>query len=361
MKNISEFTELTALLKKFPRSSQQTHKLFEADCEIVKIASGFLACSVDSIGEEIDIQLYRDPELWGWMTVVSSISDLAASGSQGIGLLLANQWKYKTSKEIKLRFLEGARKALQKVKIPLLGGDSGGGESHSHSATVIGYAKNKPLTRKGIKRGDIICLVGRKKLGIGPSLAYRFLLQKPEEFLPEKFFRPLPSPRLISSLRPLINASIDTSDGLATSLQILRDLNHVGFELKWTPQLVSPLAMKFCARADFHPLMLLMGDHGDFQTLLAIPEKNLQSVLKKSKDILPIGVATSYNKGIKISYENQWLDLPAHLVTTCPRDTQSIYSLTLEVNKLFKSQSSPTKLASKPIKRMTPNSLGEEK
>ena len=361
MKNISEFRELTALLKKFPRSSQQMNKLFEADCEIVKIPSGYLACSVDSIGEEIDIQLYRDPELWGWMTVISSISDLAASGAHGIGLLLANQWKYKTSKEIKMRFLQGALAALKKVKIPLLGGDSGGGESHSHSATIIGYAKNKPLTRKGIRPGDVICLVGIKKLGMGPSLAYRFLLQKPEDFLLEKHFRPLPSLNLISSLRPLITAAIDTSDGLATSLQILRDLNHVGFALQWTSQLASPLAMTFCARADLHPLMLTMGDHGDFQTLFAIPEKNLHSVLKKSKDILPLGIATTYDKGIKISYQNQWLDLPAHLVTTCPRDTQSILSLTLEVNKLFKSQSSPTKLASKPTKRITPNSFGEEK
>lgn len=361
MKNNLEFMEISRLLKSQPRSQRQINGLFEADCEILKLSNCYLSSSTDSIGEEIDIGLYKNPELWGWMTAIASISDLAASGSTPLGLLLSNQWKYGTSKLEKLQFFTGIRKALKKSNVPLIGGDSGSGTSHCHSSTILGTSLRKPLTRLGIRVGDHICLVGKKKLGLGPALAYRFLFKHPEELLPESYFRPLPQPQLISQIRPFIHATIDTSDGLATSLQILSELNNVGFELHFNPLMASPIALAFCKVTDLHPLMLVMGDHGDYQTLISVPEKNLKKVLQKSRDIIPIGITTSNKKQKQLIYENQVFQLPTEKVTTCARDVNAIYSLSLEVNKLFKSQSSPTRLASKPADNIRPKVFGDEK
>lgn len=361
MKNVLEFTQITKLIKQAPRSPFQTNNVFEADCEILKIPTGFICSTTDSIGEEIDLQFYESPELWGWMTAMSSISDLAASGSRALGILLANQWKYKTTDQEKILFFNGFNKALKKSGVSLLGGDSGSGGSHCHTATGLGFSKKKPLTRIGIKPGEILCLIGRKTLGQGPAFAFRFLLQKPAEFFPENQFRPLPYPKIVEKIRPWVNASIDTSDGLATSLQILSELNKVSFQISWNQKWISETALHFCERADLHPLMLLMGDHGDFQTLISVSPKNLNRVLSVSDEIIPIGIAGSAKRPTTCEFYNQIFELPTELVTSCPRDLSSILLLTLDANKHFKSHKSPAKTASNPTKRITPKSLGEEK
>jgi thiamin-phosphate kinase len=333
--HMPEYSQIMKLTRYLPRTRFQQNDVFESDCEIVKLKNEFLACSTDSIGEEIDIGLYLNPELWGWMTVMASASDLAASGANPIGLLLNNQWKYQTSEKEKSLFFKGVKIALQKTNIALLGGDSGSGASHCHSATVLGNSSRKPLTRIGVKPGDVVVLLGRKKLGNGPSLAYRFLFQKPKSFFDEKYFRPIPHVKLMTHIRPLVKAAIDTSDGLGVSLQILRELNHVGFHLQWSPDLASSKALSFCKKANLHPLMLAMGDHGDYQTLLVIDEKHLTRLKKQTRDLVIIGKVVSFNKKISIDYQNQNIILPTEKVVNCAREVSAIHDLAIEMNSYF--------------------------
>lgn len=361
MKNNLEFSDLSTLLKSLPRSKLQKNRLFESDCEILKMPWGFLTLSTDSIGEEIDIGLYQDPELWGWMTVMVSVSDLAASGSQALGLLLTNQWKYGTSEKTKLRYLTGVKKALLAADLPLLGGDSGSGASHCHSSTIIGHSKAKPLTRLGLSPGDYVGLIKTQPTGAGPALAYQFLFQDSPQNFSENLFRPTPQPKLLKKIRPLVKASIDTSDGLATSLQILRELNQVGFELNWDPKIMSPEGLQFCAKKNLHPLILWMGDHGDYETLVIIPKAKIETARELCKNLSVLGKVVSYKKGVQVKMDSRVYTLPVELVTTCPRDTSSLMSVTLEVNKLLSSQSSPTRLAKTPAQRMRPKTRGDEK
>jgi thiamine-monophosphate kinase len=300
--------------------------LFEADCEILRLSKNhFLSISTDSIAEEITVGLYKDIETWSWMSVMSSVSDLAASGSTPLGITLSTQWAFGTSPLLQKRFFAGIRRACMKAKVPLLGGDSGFAKDHVVTSTIVGDSRVKPLTRMGAKAGDYLVLAARGNVGLGPALAFRFLMNAEESTLPEKLFRPAPSWLLAQRIRPVATAAIDTSDGIATSLYTLCQLNNLGFDLQWQEELQHPQALRFCRSQNFSPMMLWMGDHGDFQTLFTVPEKNIPA-LRGNKNLHILGRLTR-QKHQRLAYKNQIVHLPVKEVVQCPRDVVSYKKL----------------------------------
>lgn len=340
MKHIREFQEVVSLTKHSPRSRQQVNHLFESDCEIVrcaikKIGSYYFCASTDSVGEEITLGLYQDPYVWGWMTVMSSVSDLAVTGAQPLGLLLSTQWKFQTPESTKKAFYRGANAALKKAKVGLLGGDSGYSADHVMSSSIFGVSRQRPLTRLGVQPGDLVVIPEPKQLGVGPCIAFRYLLQQPESEFPERLLRPNPQPQLIEKLRPFVNASIDTSDGLAACLHIIARLNKLGLELQWSPQLVHPKALQFCVKHRLHPLMLWMGDLGDLQSLLFIPPKHLAKALKVAPKLVVLGRCTAERDQYTVTYDKLKVSLPLKTVSECKRDAKAIETMFRGLNDYF--------------------------
>ena len=332
---MKELFELQRLLKNIPRSQKQVNTLFESDCEILKLSSGYLALSTDSISEEISQGLYQDPFTWGWLTIMSSVSDLAASGSRPLGLLLSTEWKFKTPKNVKTKFYKGVRAALKKAQMQLLGGDSGSSAEYFFNATVLGESKLKPLMRRSVKPGDYVCILGRKKLGSGPAFALRFLLGLKKADFREDLYRPEPNPKLLSSLRPFLRASIDTSDGLANSLNIISELNHIGFKLNYLPELMHPKALEFCRIQNLHPLQLWMGDLGDYQTLVFIAPESLRGAQRKCAELLVIGRAVKDENQCSVSFEGREIQLPLHILKEIGRDLNSLRRAHRKMCKYF--------------------------
>ncbi|KYG66274.1 hypothetical protein AZI86_04235 [Bdellovibrio bacteriovorus] len=321
MAQIRELTELKKVLGSQFKSAKQTNGLFESDCEIVKLAAkSFLVTSIDSLGEEITIGLYKELKTWAWMTVMSSVSDLAASGASPIGITLSTQWAFATSKDIQKKFFAEIKKACVKSQVPLLGGDSGYAKDHVFTSSILGQSTTPPLTRIGAKAGDYLVLAHGKNTGVGPALAYRYLLNLPDSALPEKIFRPHPSWQLTQNLRPLLSAAIDTSDGLGPCMYILALLNDLGFELQWQEGIHHRHALQFCQERKISPVMLWLGDQGDFQSLYVVPQKNISKLPKKGLSILgQFQKKKSYN----LRYQNHNIALPFADIANCGRDVDS--------------------------------------
>lgn len=326
IRHLPEYFELKKNLGKQVKNSHQINSLFESDCEIIKTSGAYLTSSIDSVAEEISIGLYKEPETWAWITVMSSVSDLAASGSAPHGLMLSAQWSFGTTEVAKSRFYRGVYKACQAAEVPLLGGDSGHAVSHVFTSNILGHSKLKPLMRTGARPGDFLVLAESGKLGLGPALALSFLLNAEEHTSLEKLFRPVPDWSLVQKLRPLCSAAIDTSDGLTISLHSLSQLNGLGFIVNWNNKALHPAAARFCRNYNIPPLMLWLGDLGDLQTLLVVPEKNLNKVLAKSSKLTVLGQFTKKNQE-KIEYEGQLIDLPIKELLDSPRDEQSYRQL----------------------------------
>ena len=86
---VHENALVESLVRALPRSLDQANGLGESDAELLRLPGTdlLLAITTDAIVEEIEAGLYRDPYLIGWMTVMSSASDLAAVGADPLGIL----------------------------------------------------------------------------------------------------------------------------------------------------------------------------------------------------------------------------------------------------------------------------------
>lgn len=334
---IREKEELKYLLRGMPRSPRQRNGLFEADCEIIRAGSRYLAVSTDSIGEEITMGLYRDPFLWGWLTVMSSVSDLAASGTRPLGLLLSTQWAFGTTKRIQREVYRGVRAALKTSRVPLLGGDSGGAKDHVFTSTILGESEEPPLSRRGARPGDLVFLFGRKALGAGPALAARFLAGAPASVFPEKKFRPTPSWEKVADVRGSLSAAVDTSDGLATGLAILSELNDVSFRLKWRPESLDPAAARACRRMNLPLPFLWMSDLGDLQ-VLATARPSQGATLRRRRDLLEIGLVVSRARPSTLEMNGKTFELPLNWVTESGRDLSSIRRLQKRLTDYFQKE-----------------------
>lgn len=329
-----EYNELKDVLGTKGKNSRQLNKLFQSDCEIIKLSpKKFLATSIDSLSDEIELGLYKNIETWAWLTVMSSVSDLAASGAAPLGLTISTQWKYDTESEVQKKYFSEVIKACKIAGVPFLGGDSGFTSSHVFTSSIIGESTKKPLMRIGIKAGDLLVLANEKNVGIGPALAFRFLLNAPEEILPEKLFRPRPSLALSQKVFPYATAAIDTSDGIASSVSILCEINNLGAELYWNDSINNKTAQTALTKLKLSPVFLWLGDHGDFQTLFAISEKNF-SKIKNKKNLTVIGKMTK-KKTTLLHYKDKIIDLPLKKITTTKRDLDSYTALVKEMQAIL--------------------------
>jgi Thiamine monophosphate kinase len=327
---LREHTEIKKVLGRQMSSRRQVNKLFESDCEIVKVAANnFVVTSIDSIAEEISMGLYKNVSTWAWITVMSSVSDLATTGAMPLGITLSTQWRFGTSEKIQKQFYQEVHRACKAADVALLGGDSGYAADHVFTSSIVGHSKIKPLSRMGARDGDYIVIADNCALGLGPSVSMSYLLEKKFD---EKLFRPRPSWKDSQAINKIASAGIDSSDGLTIALYTLAVLNDLGFELEWTPEIIHPAALAFCKTNKISPLLLYLNDLGDLQNIFTVPKKNIGK--------LPVGFTVigrfKKQKTYSLNIDGDTLMLPTKLITQVPREKGAYARLFTQLNQDFR-------------------------
>ncbi len=329
-----EIDEIQKWLGRVPRHPRQTHGHNESDSEVVALGRGqYLASTIDSIAEEISYGLYEDPFTMGWMCATASLSDLAAVGARPLGLLFSAHWDSKFTLAQKKRAVLGLKTALKLAQTPLLGGDTGQAATTQLTGVGLGLCDSKPPSRVGLRAGDILCLTG--KMGLGPALAFRRLLGDPGKLLREEYYRPRARVSAGLLLRSHVSAMMDTSDGLASTLHTLCQLNRVSLELRWNESWLEPRAVRYCRQMKLPLASLLFGEHGDFQLVAGVRARELKSLQKQVKDLHIIGKVLARKSQTRIvvgAEKPQALDLG--LVADAKKD--SLAAITRVFHKMLK-------------------------
>jgi thiamine-monophosphate kinase len=276
MQMIAENRLLNRWADLLPRRPDQHNHPQETDAELVPLPDGktLLCTTVDTIAEEIALGFYRDPETIGWMGATVSLSDLAAVGSQPLGLVVSVTLPQGADPAFQEGIARGLDAACRVAGTFVLGGDTNYGESASITSCALGLVPaDRALKRTGCRPGQLVYVTG--PLGAGSAAAARALLDVPAELYSEADFRPRARIEEAQHLSGFARACMDTSDGLVATLDQLMRLNQVGFEITaGLLGLLEPRSRQLCRQLGVPPLLLLAGHHGEFELVFTVAEED---------------------------------------------------------------------------------------
>lgn len=283
----------------FPRHPLQKNQLLESDAEIIDFRNKsfkYLVLKTDGIHEEIKEKMYEDPHLIGWMAATVTISDLAATGALPLGLLLTLQIPKEKDENWLKQFQAGINEACERYQVNIFGGDTNFDSAISVATTCVGTIDSgEPVSRKGLKTGDL--LYATSALGLGNAYAYAHYFDSRLKINYK------PAARLKESLtiREFATACIDTSDGLFPAVSVLSEINNRGFDFMSDLQSFLHTDASHVSRFSGIPAwMLLAGPHGEYELLFTVPPDKQNEFEKKYRvenaEPIYLGTVTSNRK-----------------------------------------------------------------
>jgi thiamine-monophosphate kinase len=179
------------------------------DAAVLEVGGETLVLTHDMMVEGVHFLRGQDPADVAWKLVAVNLSDLAAKGAEPLGVLLGYQLGGDDA-----RFVDGLREALDAFAVPLLGGDTVGGDGpQALGLTAIGRATHRPVpSRAGARPGDAVWITGPVGAAMIGFDAVRSGLHDPASL--RAFCRPTPLLAEGRALAPHVTAMMDVSDGL---------------------------------------------------------------------------------------------------------------------------------------------------
>ena len=220
------------------------------DASALRMADGtFLVLKTDAFAKKTDAPKGMRHYQMGWKAVTMNISDLAAKGARPEAFMFSLSIPRRYSGSLIRSLVSGISDASNEYRAPVLGGDVGEAGELIVAGFAVGIAKNL-VKRSGAKPGDILAVTG--PFGDTAS-AFKILLEGADSPPPlrralcRSVYRPRARAKVGAALADscALTSCMDSSDGLAFTLNELAKSSGVGFVLSVLP--VSDLAKEFAA------------------------------------------------------------------------------------------------------------------
>lgn len=261
---MGELSLIKYIRKKFPQHRLEITKGIGDDAMVFKNG---LVVSTDSFveGVHFDFKYFSKFDL-GYRVMCASLSDLAAMAAKPICALIS-LYLPANIKDSEIKGLyKGFSIVCEKFECDISGGDIIESPFWGITITVVGKTK-KPLLRSGAKPGDYLYATGYLGLAETGRIALAENLKK--NLFPESIKRHLyPEPRIYEALklRKIINAGIDTSDGLSTDAFHLAEESQVKVIIENI--MVHPEVQLLCKLKKISPVKFILSAGEDFELLI---------------------------------------------------------------------------------------------
>lgn len=229
------------------------------DCAVLPFGGETLILTHDMMVEGVHWLPGQDPADIAWKLVATNLSDLAAKGAEPVGVLLGYALDTDDA-----RFVTGLREVLDTYGVPLLGGDTVGGDGRrSIGLTALGRATCTPVpSRSGARAGDTLWLTGV----VGAAMLGFEALKAGNTAADTSTFR-RPAPRLADgrALAPMVSAMMDVSDGLLLDSTRMARASGVSFA-------ITRAAVPVPASLPSHRVDEAMAWGDDYELLFTLPK-----------------------------------------------------------------------------------------
>ncbi|MFP3189824.1 MAG: thiamine-phosphate kinase [Thermoproteota archaeon] len=232
------------------------------------LSTDFLVLHTNVFNESTDLPPLMDFYSFGWKSTIANLSDVAVKGAKPLGILFSITLPDQFDVEDFKNLIKGICDASKANSIKYLGGDLSSGKELSLAGFCFGFSKNI-IPRNKAKEGDLLGVTGR--FGI-TSIAYKIIFNNLEvskeikDFFLNKLFKPKGRVKEALAIAPLINSSMDISDGLALSLHQFCKLNGLGAEISYIP--IESHVLQICKSHKLDELNLALYEGGEEYEIL---------------------------------------------------------------------------------------------
>ncbi len=298
LRNIRE-TELIQILQKYITSS--SHMGSNEDAYLIKDQLPYLLVNIDSMQRDSDFLPNQSWDKIGEKLVTMTFSDIVAKGATPEYFLTSLNLEENMSENDLKMLVESISNASAKYGAEYLGGDLGTAKEAVISGIGTGsIPRGKILTRHMAQPEDLVCVTGHFGL---TAIGFNHLLKKdsdisskiPPEIL-EEALQAVYYPNLrikegnLLCSNELASASIDSSDGLATSLNWLSKLSNIKIIIDKLP--IDPRLLNYLTTFDDRKTVTLFGGE-EFEIVFTIPvskvEKTHELFEMENKGLTVIG------------------------------------------------------------------------
>lgn len=255
--------------------------------------------------------------LIGYKAMAVNLSDFSAMGDvQPLFAFLTLGLTGDISVDFVDNLLDGAAYLKQNCGYFIAGGDIIRSEKSIISITLVGKVRaGKAIQRFGAQIGDILMASG--PLGLSYA-GLKMLKKQPKKW--ESYAHPLvrahlfPKPQMkigaiLASPEIQTTSLMDLSDDLVTSLEILRKVNQIGFELNFDGTLLHPALIQAANYLGYSPFEFMVYGGEDYQLLFTVPPSKVTIVQKKIPSAYVLGVVKPFDSGIRLKLNNHSLKI----------------------------------------------------
>jgi thiamine-monophosphate kinase len=256
-----------------------------------------LVLKCDMLVESTDVPALMAPWQIARKSVVSVISDLSAKGAKPYVSLISLGLPVYYSKKAITDLIHGFSIASREFDFTIVGGDTNQTKELVIDCCIIGFSSGNSLEvpgRNGACSGDLIIVsglfgyppAGLKIIMDGVKATDKFRRRAVRSVL-----QPEPRMKFGSVLSKYFTSSIDSSDGLSTSLYELAKQSNVDFFLNQVP--CGPDLLNFASDSNLNSRELIFHGGEEFEIVCTIPRSKIEEAISCAKrsriPLLPIG------------------------------------------------------------------------
>ena len=253
------------------------------DVESFKIGKKYLIVKVDTFVQSTDLPPQMKLEDAARKSIVSCVSDFAAKGVKPIFGIVSLTIPKKLSRSSIQNLAKGLQRGAREFELKILGGDTNEGKELVITFSLFGTTK-KIVGRSGAKTGHVIITSGSfGYTGAGLSILLKNKKSSKKFRTKAKNAVFKPKCRLLFGLKNKkhLSSSMDSSDGLSTTLNEMSDQSKKKFVITRMPSENDILEFAISNKLDPNDLIFNSGE--EYEIVATTNKSNLPKIKNHAK------------------------------------------------------------------------------
>jgi thiamine-monophosphate kinase len=302
--SIGEVGLIDIIKNQFANSKNNKNIVVEIgdDCFCFRSGKNTICITKDMLIEDVHFKKdWITPQELGEKAIEVNISDIAAMGNVKPEYAFIGLGIPPTTSKIFIRNLtKGFKKACDRHKMTVAGGDTVKSDKIIISVTIIGTGKDKIIKRSGAKTGDMIGVTNTfGDAGAGVALLYKYGIKhkyvKDERFLILKQNNPKARLSESKKISKHLTSLTDASDGLYVSVNLLTGNSNKGSDI-YMEQIPVSKSLKKVFKKPKEQLAFALFGAEDYELVFTVPETEAKLIKKLVPQISYIGKINSSKK-----------------------------------------------------------------